>query len=460
MKKLLLIFVLVLVCFIATAQVSKTINVTTAGTLSTLLTATEKSTVTNLKLTGSIDRRDFETLRDVMPLLSVLDISSADIKAYSYYAANELPSYAFSKIVGSKYSGKTTLTNVLLPTNLSSIGEYAFYGCSGLVTMSIPTSVTKIGGAAFCLCAGLTSINIPNGILSIEHGVFNSCSNLSLITIPEGVKSIGDYAFIGCYKIKFLSLNPPTLSNSSFGYNIIYVPKGKIELYKTAWGTSTNYLIIEEDLDITVNVLEPGKISSTIINQINAHPGTVNKLTVTGTINDADILYISNNMKQCYEVNLENANITGLPYEAFAGRILLFEVKLPKNLTSISYGAFKDCKNLKKMDVPLNVTSIGHYAFRYCDKLKSISMPSVTTIGQQAFYYCFSLTELTFGSSINNISTEAFSNCINISSITSLSLKPATLGTNVFGGINPETCKLRILKEADFDAYFNAPQWG
>ncbi|MBV5342892.1 leucine-rich repeat domain-containing protein, partial [bacterium] len=138
----------------------------------------------------------------------------------------------------------------------------------------------------------------------------------------------------------------------------------------------------------------------------------------------------------------------------------LFNIKLPKVLTAISYGAFKNCINIKTMELPTSVTEIGHYAFRYCDKLKSISMPSVTTIGQQAFYHCFSLTKLIFGSKISYIDAEAFSNCNRVSEITSYSLNPALLGTNAFNGINPQSCKLRILKEADFDAYFNAPQWG
>ena len=106
MKKTILLFLSLSIFFIAQAQVSKTINVAAAGTLSTLLTADEKTTVTNLIVTGEIDARDFVTMRDAMTVLAVLDLSAASIKQYigsagtdpfSFftYPANEMPWYSF-----------------------------------------------------------------------------------------------------------------------------------------------------------------------------------------------------------------------------------------------------------------------------------------------------------------------------------------------------------------------------
>ena len=78
MKKLLSIFVLALLTTLLSA-VSKTINVTTSGTLTTLLTSTEKTTVTDLTLTGNIDARDVKCMRDEMTVLAVLDLSGVSI---------------------------------------------------------------------------------------------------------------------------------------------------------------------------------------------------------------------------------------------------------------------------------------------------------------------------------------------------------------------------------------------
>ena len=59
-------------------------------------------------------------------------------------------------------------------------------------------SVISIGESAFYDCSGLTSITIPNSITSIGDGAFKNCIRLTSITIPNSVSSIGDRAFSGC----------------------------------------------------------------------------------------------------------------------------------------------------------------------------------------------------------------------------------------------------------------------
>jgi len=82
MKKLLTIFIFVMLANLISAQVYKTINVTTAGKLSALLTATENATVTDLTITGIIDAVDFRYLLFEVPLLTVLDLSDVIIQPY------------------------------------------------------------------------------------------------------------------------------------------------------------------------------------------------------------------------------------------------------------------------------------------------------------------------------------------------------------------------------------------
>jgi hypothetical protein len=98
MKKLLSIFILVIVINFVNAQVSKTINVTTAGTLWTMLTNTEFNSVTNLTITGNINEQDFSTITFRMSMLNILDISSVNILEYKEqggyfrtFPANQIP---------------------------------------------------------------------------------------------------------------------------------------------------------------------------------------------------------------------------------------------------------------------------------------------------------------------------------------------------------------------------------
>ena len=95
----------------------------------------------------------------------------------------------------------TEIANLIIPNSVTSIGDYAFWYCSGLTSVIIPNSVTSIGNFAFAYCFGLTSITIGNSVTSIRNYAFAYCSGLTSITIPNSVTSIGDYAFWYCYHL-------------------------------------------------------------------------------------------------------------------------------------------------------------------------------------------------------------------------------------------------------------------
>lgn len=58
---------------------------------------------------------------------------------------------------------------------ITSIGEYAFVGCSGLTELTLPNSVTRIGNHAFDSCSGITKLTLPNSITRIEKSAFFDC---------------------------------------------------------------------------------------------------------------------------------------------------------------------------------------------------------------------------------------------------------------------------------------------
>ena len=91
-----------------------------------------------------------------------------------------------------------SLSDIVIPNSVTSIGFGAFFNCSSLSNIVIPDSVTSIGGAAFFTCGSLSSIVIPDSVTSIGHNVFQGCSSLSEIVIPDSVTSIGNSAFSGC----------------------------------------------------------------------------------------------------------------------------------------------------------------------------------------------------------------------------------------------------------------------
>ena len=69
--------------------------------------------------------------------------------------------------------------NTVIPSTVTSIGKFAFAGCSVLTSVTIPNSVTSIGDLAFDCCKGLTSVTIPASVTSIGQGAFMGCTGLT-----------------------------------------------------------------------------------------------------------------------------------------------------------------------------------------------------------------------------------------------------------------------------------------
>ena len=108
------------------------------------------------------------------------------------------------------------LGSVTIPSSVTSIGDYAFYFCSRLKSVTIPSSVTNIGWEAFYGCSGLGSVTIPLGVTSIGNWAFSGCSGLKSVTIPLGVTSIGDSAFSGCSGLTSVTI-PSSVTSIGWG---------------------------------------------------------------------------------------------------------------------------------------------------------------------------------------------------------------------------------------------------
>ena len=133
----------------------------------------------------------------------------------------------------------SNLTNINIPSSVTSIGGGTFKGCERLTSVTIPSSVTSIGGDAFYNCRSLTSITIPSSVTSIGRNAFSSCSSLTSVTIPSSVTSIEESAFYNCSNLTsvvFKGNNPPKLANDKvFGGTTsnlkLIVPKGAKSAY-------------------------------------------------------------------------------------------------------------------------------------------------------------------------------------------------------------------------------------
>ena len=189
----------------------------------------------------------------------VIPDSVTSIGNMAFYYCSGLTSVTIPESVTSigygAFAECSGLTSVTIPNTVTSIGEAAFWGCSGLTSVIIPNSVTNIGNSAFYYCSGLTSVTIPNSVTSIGYGAFYECSGLTSLTIGESVSSIGSYAFSstgfsGGDTIFILAEVPPAITSTTFEgvptNVIIRVPCGTLEDYQEAdyWN---NFTRISED---------------------------------------------------------------------------------------------------------------------------------------------------------------------------------------------------------------------
>ena len=140
----------------------------------------------------------------------------------------------------SAFSGCSSLTSITIPNSVTGIGNYTFSGCSGLSSVIIPNSVTSIGNYAFSNCSALTSIIIGSGVTSIGDYAFQYCSSMTSIIIPNSVTSIGDYAFqycreladVYCYAENVPSTGSNAFINSYIECITLHVPASLVEQYE------------------------------------------------------------------------------------------------------------------------------------------------------------------------------------------------------------------------------------
>jgi hypothetical protein len=96
------------------------------------------------------------------------------------------------------YQYRDDIKTAVIQDGVTTIGDKAFYNCSGLTSVTIPNSVTTIGDEAYRSCRDLTSVTIPNSVTTISEMAFLDCHSLTDVTIGNSVTTIGDQAFYGC----------------------------------------------------------------------------------------------------------------------------------------------------------------------------------------------------------------------------------------------------------------------
>ena len=126
-------------------------------------------------------------------------------------------------------------TELVIPEEYTSIGDWAFCCCSSLTSITIPDSVTSIGSSAFYNCSSLTSITIPDGVTSIRKFAFYNCQQLKRLTLPDTLKKLGENVFGNCTSLSTIEFGS-TLKSMGFTNKHIMTKYILFSLFATSIG--------------------------------------------------------------------------------------------------------------------------------------------------------------------------------------------------------------------------------
>ena len=262
------------------------------------------------------------------------------------FAHNKISSIVVES--GNKVYDSRNNCNAIIETKTSTLT----LGCSGT---TIPTSVTVIGNYAFWGCQGMTSLNIPNSVTQIGSGAFDYC-DLKTIKLPNSVRYIGDWPF--------------EYHNES--YDTVYVSVNIPDSVETI-GEGAFYYCDFCDVTIPASVTKMGRdpfdfrrIKSIVVDKANK---------------------VYDSRQNCNAI-IETKTNTLLN--------ACQNTTIPNSVRTIGEFSFGYLRGLESVMIPASVTEIKDYAFEGCYGLRDVKIMGTVNFGNSCFVYCDSLKKMTY----------------------------------------------------------------
>lgn len=467
---------------------SKTVSVTEAGTLSTLIPASEKNAITSLTVSGTLNGTGIRFIREMAGLdiegettdgkLTELNIAGIELTdggdAYyedawsKYYTAtsydvSEDNDLYYCTDLSYAFTG-TNLTKVVWPATMWEVGENALAYCSDLKEFVLGSETNEIKPHAFSRCSGLEKITLTPKIIYIDEFAFSDCSSLKSIALPAGLEMLDKSCFLGCSSLASVTFGDVTEIREKVFYGCkaltnVVLPATLTKLDKAAFDgcSSLTEITLPKKLKTLGEAVFEG---CTALEAINVAEGNASFASADGVLfNKAktNLLAFPAGKTGAYAVPSGTEEIAA---SAFSRCVGLSAITLPETLTTIGDEVFYRCTGLTELALPNSVTSIGESFVYRCSALKSVKLGSgISTVGESMFYYANGLESIDVPEGYTSIGYEAFASCSALESFTIKVAAPIAITADVFEDVDLNTCVLNVPEEG-VEAYKADAQWG
>lgn len=395
MKRRLTVLFALLVCLVGSvqAQLSKTVELTEAGTLEAQL-GEDVGKITELIVKGPLNEADFVTMKEKMKSIQVLDMGGVTELPFETRWVAGTYEVIFSVIPHSAFEGKQTLRKVIFPPVVEKIYCYTFMGCSNLVEVdfSLAENLKQIENGSFSNCSNLKSIDLSKCAKLKYFSGFSDCTNLLKVDLSgcNNLEEIDSRSFYMCVNLNEVALNGcvslKRIGAQAFQYNrkLSYMDFSSCPLLEEI-GEEAFYEANISEVVLGENITKIGERAFALNRNITSVDfSNCSKLVVIGneifdgcnvkSVDFTSCLLLNTITPNAFGKSLEEyvidngfyKSIDGVLFNAETNTLLNYpsgkkneSYEVPSSVVSINDNAFDGNSNLKKLVIPSSVKSIG-----------------------------------------------------------------------------------------------------